>query len=238
MICIINPGIIIYMGKCTLQWNESGFRPPLCTYRLNWARRTSWGWWDDWDDTVLQTQDSKFEPWRSEAEHATSRSRRLPAILTFTRGWGRNIFVSFKPPSPGTEPRTLAWKAAVLTTTLGPPPMYLAMHLLDIKTSTNNFWSWYSGSQSHTTRRGRASCSLWYAPVANVCDLLLFLDENRVIPDFRHFWKVTPPDEELFTVLYFPFDAFPMTWPRKVFTGLNSTGMMVTWLGTLANTRL
>ena len=104
------------------KWNESGFRPLLCTYRLNWARRTSWGWWDDWDDTVLQTQDSKFEPWRSEAEHATSRSRRLPTILTFTRGWGRNIFVSFKPPRPGTEPRTLAWKAAVLTTTLGPPP--------------------------------------------------------------------------------------------------------------------
>ena len=105
-------------------WNEMNraFRPPLCTYRLNWARRTSWGWWDDWDDTVLQTQDSKFEPWRSEAEHATSRSRRLPTILTFTRGWGRNNFVSFKPPRPGTEPRTLAWKAAVLTTTLGPPP--------------------------------------------------------------------------------------------------------------------
>ena len=65
-----------------MKWNESGFRPPLCTYRLNWARRTSWGWWDDWDDTVLQTQDSKFVPWRSEAEHATSRSRRLPTILT------------------------------------------------------------------------------------------------------------------------------------------------------------
>ena len=108
-----------------MKWNESGFRPPLCTYRLNWARRTSWGWWDDWDDTVLQTQDSKFEPWRSEAEHATSRSRRLPTILTFTRGWGRNNFVSFKPPRPGTEPRTLAWKAAVLTTTLGPPPQTL-----------------------------------------------------------------------------------------------------------------
>ena len=109
-----------------MKWNESGFRPPLCTYRLNWARRTSWGWWDDWDDTVLQTQDSKFEPWRSEAEHATSRSRRLPTILTFTRGWGRNNFVSFKPPKPGTEPRTLAWKAAVLTTTLGPPPHRLS----------------------------------------------------------------------------------------------------------------
>ena len=24
----------------------------------NWARRTYWGWWDEWDDTVLQTQDS------------------------------------------------------------------------------------------------------------------------------------------------------------------------------------
>ena len=116
-----------------IKWNESGFRPPLCTYRLNWARRTSWGWWDDWDDTVLQTQDSKFEPWRSEAEHATSRSRRLPTILTFTRGWGRNNFVSFKPPRPGTEPRTLAWKAAVLTTTLGPPPNVLNKESYSIK---------------------------------------------------------------------------------------------------------
>ena len=111
-----------------MKWNESGFRPPLCTYRLNWARRTSWGWWDEWDDTVLQTQDSKFEPWRSEAENATTRSRRLPTILSFTRGWGRNIFVSFKPPRPGTETRTLAWKAAVLTTTLGPPPITRRVH--------------------------------------------------------------------------------------------------------------
>ena len=83
------------------KWNESSFRPPLCTYRLNWARRTSWGWWDDWDDTVLQTHDSKFEPWRSEAEHATSRSRRLPTILTFTRGWGRNIFCFFQADETG-----------------------------------------------------------------------------------------------------------------------------------------
>ena len=86
---------------CKMKWNESGFRPPLCTYRLNWARRTSWGWWDDWDDTVLQTQDSKFEPWRSEAEHTTSRSRRLPTILTFTRGWGRNIICFFQTAETG-----------------------------------------------------------------------------------------------------------------------------------------
>ena len=84
-----------------MKWNESGFRPSLCIYRLNWARRTSWGWRDDWDDTVLQTQDSKFKPWRSEAEHATSRSRRLPTILTFTRGWGRNIFSFFQTAETG-----------------------------------------------------------------------------------------------------------------------------------------
>ena len=125
----------VYISMQVIKWNESGFRPPLCTYRLNWARRTSWGWWDDWDDTVLQTQDAKFEPWRSEAEHATSRSRRLPTILTSTRGWGRNIFVSFKPPRPGTEPRTLAWKAAVLTTTLGPPP---SMQVIQFPTNTGH----------------------------------------------------------------------------------------------------
>ena len=65
----------------------------LCAHnRLSWARRTSWGWRDDCDNTVLQTQDSKFETWRSEAKHATCRSRRLPTIPTLTRGWGRNIF--------------------------------------------------------------------------------------------------------------------------------------------------
>ena len=47
------------------KWNESGFRPPLCTYRLNWARRTSWGWWDEWGgvgvdhgvSTLIQEED-------------------------------------------------------------------------------------------------------------------------------------------------------------------------------------
>ena len=94
------------------KWKESGFRPLLCTYRLNWARRTSWGWWDDWDDTVLQTQDSKFEPWWSEDEHATSRWK--------------------------------AWKAAVLTTTLGPPSLkwtyLICMYYLPILTFARWYW--------------------------------------------------------------------------------------------------
>ena len=46
---------------------------------------------------------------------------------------GRNIFVSFKPPRPGTEPRTLAWNAAVLTTTLGPPSKVVKFYSL---------WNW------------------------------------------------------------------------------------------------
>ena len=61
------------------EWmNEWGFRAPLCTYKMIWARRTP-RWW--WDNTALQTKDSKFKPWTSEAEHATSRSPRLPTIL-------------------------------------------------------------------------------------------------------------------------------------------------------------
>ena len=72
--------------------------------------------------------------------------------LTFTRGWGRNIFVSFKAPRPGTEPRTLAWKAAVLTTTLGPPPCFVkicffghigAMWLSLIWLPVKNMQKWY-----------------------------------------------------------------------------------------------
>ena len=68
-------------------------RPPLCKYKLNRARRTSWGWWDEWNDPAPQTQDSKFESWRSEAEHATSRSQRLPTILNIYERARKKYFV-------------------------------------------------------------------------------------------------------------------------------------------------
>ena len=122
--------------------------PPLCIYRLNWAR-TSWGWWDDWDDTVLQTQDSKFEPWLSDVSEPPEDGEMIDMTLSsrhrirnsspgclrpstlrlghggspqywLSHGDWEDTFVSFKPPRPGTEPRTLAWKEAVLTATLGP----------------------------------------------------------------------------------------------------------------------
>ena len=31
----------IVLIEMEMKWNESGFRPPLCTYRLNWTRITS-----------------------------------------------------------------------------------------------------------------------------------------------------------------------------------------------------
>ena len=63
----------------------------LCTYRLNWARGTCWGWWYEWDDTVLQIQDSKLKPRRSEAECATSRSWRLPTKLIVYEWAGKKL---------------------------------------------------------------------------------------------------------------------------------------------------
>ena len=55
----------------------------------------------------------------------------------------KTVFVSFKLPRLGTEPRTLAWKAAVLTTTLGPPP-FISPRFLN----------------THTSVRG-CKCALW-----------------------------------------------------------------------------
>ena len=82
--------LIVLLG---MKWNESGFGPLLCTYRFNWARRT---WWGEWDDTSLQTQDSKFKPWRSEAEHATSRSPRLPNPHPLYKWMGKKHFCFFQ----------------------------------------------------------------------------------------------------------------------------------------------
>ena len=79
------------------------FMPPLCTYRLNWARRTSWGWWDECDNTALQTQDSKIE-----------RSRGLINLLEAvdTIRWtksGSMLAQSFKPPGTANTIRGVTW---------------------------------------------------------------------------------------------------------------------------------
>ena len=67
----------------------------LGTNMLNWAERISWGWWDDWNNTFLQTNYSKFDPWRSEAEHANSRSQRLLTVLNLYELAGKKRYFCF-----------------------------------------------------------------------------------------------------------------------------------------------
>ena len=75
----------------------------ICAHhRLNWARKTSRGWWDESDGTALQTQDSKFE---------TSRARGLPRILNLYEWAGQKPFVSLK----------LEGRSGVWTRDLRPP---------------------------------------------------------------------------------------------------------------------
>ena len=123
---------------CLTTWNEMNRALGHLCAHIGWTgpgEPPEDGEIDDWDDTVLQTQDSKFEPWWAEAEHATSRSRRLPTILTFTRGWGRNIFYFFQTAETGNRTPSSGVKGsganhyprapARLTTYRHPPPVLL-----------------------------------------------------------------------------------------------------------------
>ena len=100
------------------KWNQSGFKPLLCTNRLNWARRTSWGWWDEmrWHcppDTGYEIQTQ--EVW--------GRARCLPV----TEASHNNEFYEWMGKKHFEMNPELAWKAAVLITTLGPPPIQESM---------------------------------------------------------------------------------------------------------------
>ena len=93
---------LIYFGNGMRWMGWGGGRPPLCANRLNWANTNYWGWWDEWEDTALQTPDSKFEPWRSESEHTASGSRRIPTILHLCEWAGKK----FECQSGGRTPRS------------------------------------------------------------------------------------------------------------------------------------
>ena len=109
------------MAMVTTGSNEwMWLRPTLCTYRLNWARRTSWWQWDEWHNTALQTQDSKFEPWRSEAELAISWSRRLPTILNLYEC----IFFLECQSGVRTRDHRLSKQAVVTSAPVRPPPCH------------------------------------------------------------------------------------------------------------------
>ena len=105
----ISAGISAYSTLNELMKKWIVFRPPLCTYRLNYARITSWGWWDESDNLDLQTQDSKYEPWPSITDS--------PQYWIFTSELGRNIcFFESWMPERGTSPHTSTSRQAALTT--------------------------------------------------------------------------------------------------------------------------
>ena len=48
--------VCLYIQSVEIKW--VGFLATFVhIYRLNRAKRTSWGWWDEWDDAALQAQD-------------------------------------------------------------------------------------------------------------------------------------------------------------------------------------
>ena len=71
----------IQTGEKLNDWKNDSFMPPLCAYRLSWARRASWGWWDELDDTVLKK--TGFE--------ITLRHGGSPRYWIFTSERGRNL---------------------------------------------------------------------------------------------------------------------------------------------------
>ena len=67
-----------------MKWIDWGFRPHLCTYRLNWARRTFWGWWDEWDYT------GDLRPSRLPLDHGGSPQYWIFTRETWRLKWGSN----------------------------------------------------------------------------------------------------------------------------------------------------
>ena len=119
------------------KWNESGFTPLLCTYRLNWARGTYWGWWDEWDDTALQTQDSKFKPWRPEAEHSATEA---PHDTEFHEWMGKKHFCFFQIADTGKRTPNFTVKGSGANHYPRAPPS------CGHRQSVPQSWTWYGES--------------------------------------------------------------------------------------------
>ena len=121
-----------------MKWNESGFRPPLYTYRLNWARRTS----------------------KHRTRNSSPGGLRLSTLLLGHGGspqyWlshvnGEETFiVSFKPPGPGTEPRTLAWKATNYYPR-APAQKCSIYHRHSGRVDINKLWGYFSNTPIMST---------------------------------------------------------------------------------------
>ena len=101
-LCLVNCSFPLYILIFPAsKWNKSGFMPPLCTYRLYWVRRTSWGWWMRWHcppDTGFKIR--ALEVWGRARYLSVTEA---PHNTEFHTWMGKKLFVSFKPPRPGTS---------------------------------------------------------------------------------------------------------------------------------------
>ena len=84
--------------------------------------------WDEWDNTALQTQDSKFDSGRFEVELATFRLRRLPTIFNLCEWAGKKLFF-FETwmPERGSKPRSPTFQAGSFNHCTGPTPVLRQM---------------------------------------------------------------------------------------------------------------
>ena len=122
----------------------------LCTYRLNWARKTSWRWWNNRVGTAIQTQDLKFELWWSEAELAISRSRRLPTILNLCEWAEKKHFNTYKlEGQSGARTRDLRFSNRQFLTTAPGPRLSNCNKTKDHHSSFDLVWP--IGPVSHTS---------------------------------------------------------------------------------------
>ena len=98
------------------------FRPPLCTYRLNWAMGTSWRWRNEWDDTWFEIR----TPAVCGRVRYTSVTKAPHNIKSFERG--RNIFFLKPECQSGVRTRDLRFsrQATCFNHSTGPPPQSLA----------------------------------------------------------------------------------------------------------------
>ena len=71
------------------KWNKWSFRPHLCTYIHTLGQENSWGWWDEWDDSFLQTVESRaLAVWgRARYLSVMEAPRNIESLLCFFETW-------------------------------------------------------------------------------------------------------------------------------------------------------
>ena len=124
------------------------------------GQENSWGWWGD---TALQTHNSKFVPWWSEAEHATSRSRRLLTIFNLyylcsdLLIWMNTVCIGMHCQTIDLDWLILGWHAATMRFWHG----------------ISHFVQWFSLQDVYWYQPTSPSCCCWNRNIWQICHVWL-----------------------------------------------------------------